>query len=96
VAEAVLTKYEAWETKEGFAFFPADQLEAQKRNLATRLVKKLFDVEAHSPEEASALYNLRMGWEPYKPMGIPQPCPKCQAWFYPEGSGHCWRCGPIC
>ncbi len=56
----------------------------------------LWSIEADTLEEASAIYNLRMGFEPYVPMGDPAQCPKCGAWFYPEGSGECWRCGRIC
>jgi hypothetical protein len=92
----MLRKYEAWECKDGFAFFSSDQLPAHKQNPAMRLVKKLFDVEAHTAEEAHSIYNLRMGWGPYKPMGEPEHCPKCSEWFYPKGSGDCWRCGNIC
>ena len=90
----MLRKYEAWECEDGFAFFSSDS--ANKQNPAMKLVKKLFEFEAHTGEEASSIYNLRMGWGPYKPMGTPEPCPKCSAWFYPEGSGDCWRCGNIC
>ena len=88
--------YEAWETSDGPVFFPSDQLAAHQQHSATHLVKKLFEVEAHTGEEALALYHLRMGWEPYTPAGDPAPCPKCGAWFYPEGSGECWCCGKIC
>jgi len=55
----------------------------------------LWRIEAATPEEAHAVHNLRMGWEPYHPMGKPMPCPKCGA-VYPEGSGECWHCGKIC
>lgn len=53
-------------------------------------------IEASTAEEASAIYNLRMGLEPYRPLGKPQPCPKgCGSYFYPEGSGQCPYCGDI-
>ena len=91
----MLRKYEAWETEDGACFFSSDQLSAHEKNPAMKLVKKLFEVEAHTGEEASAIYHLRMGWEPYKPMGEAEPCPKCGAWFYPQGSGDCFRCGHI-
>ena len=92
----MLTRYEAWETEDGAAFFNSAQIEAMRANPAMRLTKKLFEIEAATSEEASSIYNLRMGFGPYKPMGEPKPCPKCAAWFYPSGSGECWRCGPIC
>jgi hypothetical protein len=92
----MLRDYQAWETEDGFVFFSSDQFEAQKNNPAQKLVRKLFEVSAATGEEAMSIYNLRMGWEPYKPMGEPKNCPKCGGWFYPEGSGECWHCGKIC
>ena len=89
-------RYEAWETEDGAAFFASEQLSEQRKNPAQRLVRKLFDLEANTFEEALAVYHLRMGWEPFKPMGLAKACPKCGAWFYPEGSGECWHCGKIC
>jgi hypothetical protein len=56
----------------------------------------LYQFEAATLEEANAIHALRMGWEPYKPLGESSPCPKCGATFYPEGSGECWHCGRIC
>jgi len=50
-------------------------------------------IEAASGEEASAIFNLRMGFGAYHPMGESQECPRCGAWFYPSGSGQCWSCG---
>ena len=55
----------------------------------------LWRIEAATWEEASAIHHLRMGWEPYRPMGESSPCPKCGAAFYPQGSGQCWRCGKV-
>ena len=54
--------------------------------------KRFWTIEAGSFEEASATYHLRMGFEPYKPMGPASPCPKCGALMYPKGSGQCWAC----
>jgi hypothetical protein len=39
-----------------------------------------------------AIYNIRRGFGPYKPMGEAAPCPKCGAAYYPEGSAQCWSC----
>lgn len=88
-------RYEAWECADGFAFFASDQLATHEADPTTRLVRKLFECEAHTGEEALSIYHLRMGWGPYTPAGNPAPCPRCGAWFYPEGSGDCWRCGNV-
>ncbi len=52
----------------------------------------LYSFEAATWEEACAIYHLRQGWEPYRPEGPVEECPKCSAKFYPKGSGQCWRC----
>ncbi|WP_148314563.1 hypothetical protein [Sorangium cellulosum] len=52
----------------------------------------LWKIEAATYEEAAAVHHLRMGWEPYRPVGDPEPCPRCSAMFYPDGSGEC-SCG---
>ena len=92
-----MAKYEAWETEDpGCTLFESSQLEEIKNHPAFLLTNKLYEFEAATQEEAHSIHNLRMGWGPYKPMGDPKPCPKCSAWFYPEGSGQCWRCGKIC
>jgi len=70
--------------------------DARSKGLLSSDAELLWEIEAHTQEEAAAIYNLRMGFEPYVPTGAPRPCPKCGAWFYPEGSGECWRCGRIC
>ena len=41
----------------------------------------VWRVEAGSYEEAMAIYNIRRGFGPYKPMGEAAPCPKCGAAF---------------
>ena len=51
-----------------------------------------FKIYAASWEEAMAIYHLRQGWEPYNPNGEPKQCPSCNAIYYPEGSGQCWKC----
>lgn len=92
----VLTQYEAWECEDGVVLFDSAQLEKMRSNSAMLLTQKLYEFAAATAEEASSIHNLRMGFGPYKPMGEPAPCPRCAAWFYPQGSGQCWRCGPIC
>lgn len=92
----MLTEYEAWETEDGAVMFPSVQLNSMHTNSAVRLTRHLYTFEAATGEEAAAIYSLRMGFGPHTPVGSPQPCPKCGAWFYPQGSGECWRCGKIC
>jgi hypothetical protein len=52
----------------------------------------VFTIEARTWEEAMAIRNLRLGWEPYQP-GDPQDCPSCSSKYYPGGYGECWNCG---
>lgn len=91
-----MTQYEAWECEDGVALFDSAQLDQMRANPNMKLTRKLYEFEAATGEEASAIHNLRMGFGPYTPIGEPAPCPRCSAWFYPAGSGQCWRCGPIC
>ena len=53
----------------------------------------LWRIEACTWEEASAIYHIRQGWEPYKPEGQGSECPECGRIYYPDGSGECWNCG---
>jgi hypothetical protein len=48
---------------------------------------------AATHEEAASILHLRMGWEPYRPVGGAEQCPHCEACLYPGSSGECWRCG---
>ena len=58
--------------------------------------KILFSLEASTHEEAMSIYHLRMGFEPYKPLGESAKCPnECGASYYPLGSGECPFCGLI-
>jgi hypothetical protein len=52
----------------------------------------IWRIEAGNWEEAMAIYHLRQGWEPYQPALPAESCPKCNALFYPHGSGQCWQC----
>jgi hypothetical protein len=49
--------------------------------------------EAATPEEAEAIYSLRMGWA--NGLGERSLCEACGAFIYPERSGVCWRCGTV-
>lgn len=74
----------------------ASEAECRRKGLLKENAEFLWEIETDTFEEAMAIRNLRMGFEPFVPEGEWQPCPKCGAVFYPEGSGQCWRCGPIC
>lgn len=67
--------------------------EQRQKGLLPSDAELLWEIEAATCEEASAIYHLRMGFEPYVPQGEWQPCPKCEAVYYPEGYGECWKCG---
>lgn len=56
-------------------------------------VRKVYEIYAATPEEASAVHNLRMGFGAYHPMGKAHKCPKkdCSGHYY-LGSGNCF-CG---
>ncbi len=58
--------------------------------------KLLYEIQAATWEEAMAVHHIRMGWEPYRPVGEAAPCPNgCGALFYPKGTGWCRNCGSI-
>ena len=91
--------YTAWSGKDGseVTMVPGeDRPRFADGSLQPNCEVLLWRFEAATQEEASAIHHLRLGREPYKPMGKAAPCPKCGATFYPEGSGECWRCGKIC
>jgi hypothetical protein len=89
--------YEGWGIR-GFAHTlstPARIAELKARGLLERGDRLIYRIEAHTWEEANAIHSLRQGFGPYVPMGKPARCPRCSAWFYPKGSGQCWRCGKV-
>ena len=71
------------------------ELDQRKKGLLSQSAELLWEFEAATWEEASAIHHLRMGFEPYAPAGSWEPCPKCGAAYYPLGSGQCWRCGKV-
>ncbi len=53
-------------------------------------------ITASTHEEAMSIRNLRLGFEPYKPIGEAEPCPNgCGSYYFPMGSGECAYCGKI-
>lgn len=95
---AMKTTFRAFRDAPSQTCLVSDESERQLRSkgLLPADAELLWEIEADTVEEASAIYHLRMGFEPFQPQGDWAPCPKCGAVFYPEGSGQCWRCGPIC
>jgi hypothetical protein len=91
--------YEAWidEQEQCITFGDLDNIQWHRSHGGLRPVAKLLHrIEADTPEEAHEVHHIRMGWEPYVPMGDAAPCPKgCGALYYPHGSGECPNCGPI-
>jgi len=68
----------------------------REQNLLSASAVFLYPITAASYEEASAIYYLRQGWHPYRPMGNAELCPRgCGSHFYPGGSGECPFCGKI-
>jgi len=89
----VASTYQAWETNTGDVFFRKDhRAEIERIGEDRNLRRLLFEVVAETFEEAMSIYNLRMGYGPYVPSGQPSECPVCASWYYPEGSGQCWKC----
>ena len=91
--------YEVWQdsSDDSLTFASVENVqELRRKNLLSPTATLLFKIEADTPEEANAIYHVRMGWEPYQPMGLAVSCPKgCGAVFYPKGSGMCRNCGEV-
>ena len=91
-------RFEAWADDEGISFATRESIKwQQENNLLGRNAKFLHVVEADTHEEAMAVHHIKMGWEPYKPMGEAALCPNgCGSYYYPDGSGECPKYGKIC
>ena len=90
-----LKKYSVWSNDEGDVYSVTTGEERPKYangEYEKDAKELLFIIEACNWEEAMAIYNLRLGYNPYKPQGESAPCPRCGANYYPEGSGQCWKC----
>jgi hypothetical protein len=96
--EGTATDYQCWFDPEdnGLALlrFQDVQRNRDQGQLSDRATL-LYAFSAHSGEEAMAIHCLRQGWAPYLPMGEAAPCATCDATYYPECYGDCWRCGHV-
>jgi hypothetical protein len=95
----MITKYRAYKSESESCIWvlvagQEEELGAQNIHAADAVL--LWEIDANTYEEMMAIHSLRCGFGPYNPMGEPENCPKCAAYFYPLGSGDCWRCGKIC
>jgi len=90
-------EWEVWKSSDGTTLCSKDDaVRLKKQGLLEPESKLIHSFVASTGEEASSIYNLRMGFEPYIPEGIPVLCPhNCGSYFYPEGSGQCPYCGDI-
>lgn len=59
-------RYELWQDKGGYTFFPENNNTA--RNLLLADAELIWTVEADSFEEAQTKKHEYLGWEPYQPM----------------------------
>ena len=90
-------EYEVWEdTDSSMLATKSVVMQSKEKGLLSESAKFLFKFEAATPEEANAIFHLRMGFEPYKPIGEPKVCPNCcGSHYFPEGSSVCPICGEI-
>lgn len=90
-----MPEYQAWFDPENNSVCLATKSES-KRHLEIGLMSKesrlLWKFVASTFEEAMSIHNLRSGHGPYVPKGDPEECPTCSSYYYPNGSGECWKC----
>jgi len=90
-----MKKFHAWRNSEGTVFVSREEIPLETVAGEQEGTEILFEILAATAEEAAAICNLRMGFGPYEPIGEPERCPKCDFWYYPQGSAECWQCGKI-
>ncbi len=95
----MLRVFEAWADDAGgsITFAEADEIAVlQSRGLLAATARLIHRVHTETYEEAQAVHHVKMGWSPYKPLGLAADCPKGGgAQYYPAGSGECPNCGKI-
>ena len=88
--------YHAWRNADGNILFIEYSLDDLERDGPPEPdLEHLYTVEAATWEEAMSIHHLRMGWDPYRPLGKAAPCEFCGALVYPHGTGLCWKCGCV-
>ena len=95
----MLTKYRAYKSESESCIWvtvAGREAELRKQKMHAEDTVLLWEIDAYTYEEMMSIHNLRCGFGPYNPTGELVNCPKCAAYFYPQGSGDCWRCGKIC
>ena len=92
------SEYEAWSDGEQVSFASPDAIRKEiESGVLGQEARLLHLVVADTWEEAMAVHHIKVGWEPYKPEGPAEPCPKgCGSYYYPKGSGQCPKCGVTC
>jgi len=90
-------RFEAWKDENGITLSDEAGIdEIRKKGLFFGEPQLLHVIFADTPEEASAVHHVKMGWDAYRPPGSPKLCPnRCGSYYYPEGSGECPICGII-
>jgi len=88
-----MKKFEAWQNETEIAFGPVEKIASEKRQGLISDTATLIHTVYADTWEAMAVHHIKMGWEPYKPVGNAEFCPKCGSIYYPNGSGVCPKCG---
>lgn len=85
--------YEAWVDATGITLAPKPAIGGLITDgIISAPARCIYSFEAATAEEASAIHHIRQGWEPYSPSGEAEQCVVCESYYYPKGSGECWKC----
>jgi len=89
--------FEVWKDEDGVTLTDNEGIkDLKQKQLFSGQPKLLYKISADTPEEAMAVHHIKMGWEPFRPEGPAELCPKdCGSYYYPNGSGICPKCGKI-
>ncbi len=90
-------QWQAWKGDGVITLTPRDRVERLRQSgLIEADANCLYQFSAATGEEASTIHYERQGWETYRPLGPPVPCPRgCGSEYYPLGSGDCPVCGHL-
>ena len=77
--------YQAWADSDGILFTTLEGVAWHKeRGLLSAAATLLHEVIADTPEEASAVHHIKMGWAPYNPWVKPLPALNVAPVFIPK------------